>query len=146
MELLDTQVMMLYNDYVGKRLWRFSPPCTSPGAITSNPAHHYIERVGIVSDAIIVALISAVVTILSIFISAKATQDKTEHKLDTNQQVMTNEMNHIKSEMAEMKDDIKAHNQYAKLFNENIPVIKEKIDVANNRIKDLEHIAEKYHG
>ena len=98
------------------------------------------------SDAIIVAIISAAVTIFSIFISAKATQDKTEHKLDTNQQVMTNEMNHIKSEMAEMKEDIRSHNQYAKMFNENIPVIKEKIDVANNRIKDLEHLAEKYHG
>lgn len=98
------------------------------------------------SDAIIVGLISAAVTILSIFISAKATQDKMTNKLDTNQQVMNNEMGHIKSEMAEMKEDIKAHNQYAKLFNENIPVIKERVEVANHRIDDLEHAVEKYHG
>lgn len=98
------------------------------------------------SDVLIVGLISAAVTVLSIFISAKATQDKMTNKLDTNQQVMNNEMTHIKSEMTEMKDAIKAHNQYAKLFNENIPVIKEKLDVAKHRIDDLEHSVEKYHG
>ena len=90
------------------------------------------------SDVLIVGLISAAVTVLSIFISAKATQDKMTNKLDTNQQVMNNEMSHIKSEMTEMKADIKAHNQYAKLFNENIPVIREQIKVANHRIDDLE--------
>ena len=90
------------------------------------------------SDVLIVGLISAAVTVLSIFISAKATQDKMTNKLDTNQQVMNNEMSHIKSEMTEMKADIKAHNQYAKMFNENIPVIREQIKVANHRIDDLE--------
>ena len=90
------------------------------------------------SDVLIVGLISAAVTVLSIFISAKATQDKMTNKLDTNQQVMNNEMSHIKLEMAEMKNDIKAHNQYAKVFNENIPVIREQIKVANHRIDDLE--------
>ena len=59
------------------------------------------------SDVLIVGLISAAVTVLSIFISAKATQDKMTNKLDTNQQVMNNEMTHIKSEMTEMKDAIK---------------------------------------
>jgi hypothetical protein len=44
-----------------------------------------------------------------------------------------------------MKDDIRSHNNYAKLFNENIPVIKEKLSVANHRIGDLEKDIKFYH-
>ena len=97
------------------------------------------------SDALIVGLISAVVSLVGIFISAKLTRDQVTHKLDTNQQVMQNEMKHIKSEMGMMKDDIRSHNNYAKLFNENIPVIKEKLTVANHRIEDLENDIRFYH-
>jgi len=91
------------------------------------------------SEAIIVGIISAIVSLVGIFITSKNTRDSVTHKLDTNQQVMNNEIGHIKSEISEMKSDIKSHNQYAKLFNENVPVIKEKISVANHRIDDLEH-------
>jgi peptidoglycan hydrolase CwlO-like protein len=97
------------------------------------------------SDALIVGLISAVVSLVGIFISAKLTRDQVTHKLDTNQQVMQNDMKHIKAEMCTMKEDIRSHNNYAKLFNENIPVIKEKLTVANHRIEDLENDIRFYH-
>jgi hypothetical protein len=44
-----------------------------------------------------------------------------------------------------MKEDIRSHNHYAKLFNENIPVIKEKLSVANHRIEDIEGDIKFYH-
>jgi hypothetical protein len=47
--------------------------------------------------------------------------------------------------MGEMKNDIRSHNNYAKLFNENIPVIKEKLSVANHRIEDIEGDIKYYH-
>lgn len=90
------------------------------------------------SEAIIVGIISAIVSLVGIFVASKNTRDSVTHKLDTNQQVVNNEIYHIKSEISEMKTCIKSHNQYAKLFNENVPVIKERISVANHRIDDLE--------
>jgi peptidoglycan hydrolase CwlO-like protein len=97
------------------------------------------------SDALIVGLISAVVSLVGIFISAKVTRDDVTHKLDTNQQLIGNEIKHIKTEMGEMKNDIRSHNNYAKLFNENIPLIKEKLSVANHRIEDIEGDIKFYH-
>lgn len=90
------------------------------------------------SDALIVGIISAIVSLVGIFITSKNTRDSVTHKLDNNQQIMNAEITHIKETMSEMKTDIKAHNQYAKLFNENIPVLKEKFKVADHRISDLE--------
>jgi peptidoglycan hydrolase CwlO-like protein len=97
------------------------------------------------SEGLIVGIISAVVSLIGIFVSAKITQDEVTHKIDTNQQVMNNDITHIKNKMGEMDDSIKSHNNYAKLFNENIPVIKEKLTVANKRISDLEDDVRFYH-
>ncbi len=90
------------------------------------------------SDALTVGIISAVVSLLGIYIQGKNTRNQVTNKLDTNQQIMNNEISHIKSDISDMKTDIKAHNHYARLFNENIPVIKEQIKVQNHRISDLE--------
>lgn len=90
------------------------------------------------SEALIVGLVSAAVSLIGIFVASKTTRDSVTNQLNTNQQVMNNEIAHIKQSMTEMKEDIKTHNNYAKLFNENVPVIKEQIKVANHRINDLE--------
>ncbi len=90
------------------------------------------------SDAVLVAIITSVVSLIGIFVQGKATRDKLTNKLDTNQHIMNNEMNHMKCEMAELKEDVKAHNNYARLFSETVPVIKEQIKVQNHRIDDLE--------
>ena len=92
-----------------------------------------------------VSLLGIVVSLVGIFVSAKITRDKVTQKLDTNQQVTNNEIEHIKTEMGEMKESIKSHNNYARLFNENIPVIKEKITVSNKRLSDLEDDVRFYH-
>lgn len=96
------------------------------------------------SEALIVGIISAIVSLVGIFVSSKATRDSVTHKLDTNQQVMNNEIAHLKESMSEMKNDLKSHNHYAQLFNENIPVFKEQIKVINHRIDDLEEAAKKH--
>lgn len=90
------------------------------------------------SDAVIVAIITSFVSLIGIFVQGKATRDKLTNKLDTNQQIMNCEIGHVKTEMSELKSDVKTHNHYAQLFNENIPVIKEQIKVQNHRIDDLE--------
>lgn len=97
------------------------------------------------SDALIVGLISAAVSLIGIFVSSKNTRDKVTQKLDTNQKIMENEMKHIKSEMTDMKNDIKTHNHYAKLFDENIPVIREKLSTNADKIKGLEEDMRYYH-
>lgn len=83
------------------------------------------------SDAIIVALISGGISLLGILLSHKATVDKVQHNMEIQQAI-------LQTKMEGMKKDIEEHNHYAKLFNENIPVIREQIKVANHRIEDLE--------
>ena len=91
------------------------------------------------SDALIVGIITAAVSLIGIFISAKNTRDRVTNELGANQQVMSNEITHIKENVAEMKDDLRAHNQYAKLFNENVPVLKQQISDLDRRISTLEN-------
>lgn len=110
------------------------------------------------SDALIVGLISAgvtlvgiVVSLIGIIVSSKTTRNEVAHKLDTNQQVMNNEISHIKDEIHEMKEDVRSHNHYAKLFSDHIPmikeipVIKEKVSVSNKRLSDVEDDIRFYH-
>ena len=110
--------------------------------------------IGLLSGGI--SLLGVIVSLVGIFVSAKSTRDGVTQKLDTNQQLMNQEIGHIKTEMEqmqtnikaeikEMKTDIRSHNNYAKLFNENIPVIKEKLSVANHRIEDIEGDIRFYH-
>lgn len=97
------------------------------------------------NDALIVGIISAIVSLVGIFVSAKVTRDEVTHRLDTNQQVMNNEITHIRNEIGDMKVDIRSHNNYAKLFNENLPVLKEKISTMSSKITDIEDDIRYYH-
>jgi hypothetical protein len=142
-----------------------------PGAITSNLvvcSHKYGKELQM-SDALLVGLISAgvtlvgiVVSLVGIFVSAKNTKDEVTQKLDTNQKLMKQDIDHIKTdmsqmkldiqkEMCEMKEDVRSHNHYAKLFSDNIPaikeipVIKEKISIANKRLGAIEDDVRFYH-
>ncbi len=86
------------------------------------------------SDAIIVALISLVGTIITVFISTKSTQDKVTSELHTQ-----NEVQNVKIE--NLTSEVKKHNEFAvripKLEGD-IKLLEEKLSVANHRIKDLE--------
>lgn len=87
-------------------------------------------------EAIIVAIISASVTLIGVFISAKSTSDKVAHELEKQNALQNQEIQRI-------KEDIKEHNHYAKLFAESMPVVQEQIRVINHRISDLERITSK---
>lgn len=88
--------------------------------------------------AIITGCFALLGAVIAAIISAKVTSYKTIQTLESSQAVTANEINHIKDSMAEMKADLKSHNHYAQLFNENIPVIQEKLGVEEHRVKDLE--------
>lgn len=86
------------------------------------------------SEGIIIALITLCGTLIGVFVSAKATQDKMAQQLETTQAVTNTKLEYLANE-------VHRHNQFA----ERIPavegrldVIDEKIKVANGRIKDLE--------
>ena len=86
------------------------------------------------SEGIIIALITLCGTLIGVFVSAKATQDKMAQQLETAQAVTNTKLEYLANE-------VRRHNQFA----ERIPavegrldVIDEKIKVANNRIKELE--------
>ena len=79
------------------------------------------------SDTIIVALIS----LGGIIISALITKSSVMNELDKKLAILE-----VKQE--EMSKDIKSHNGYAKMFAENIPVIKEQIKNIDHRVDELE--------
>ncbi len=83
------------------------------------------------SDAVTVALISGVcsmlVGIVSAVISAKATGNDVQKKMEIAQAVTD-------TKLAELTREVRKHNG----FGERIPVIEEQIKVVNHRIEDLE--------
>ena len=88
------------------------------------------------SDGIIIAIISAVgsliVGIVSAVISAKATGNDVQKKMEIQMAVTDTKLD-------ELTREVRKHNNFA----ERIPVIEEKISVANHRIDDLEKITAK---
>lgn len=86
------------------------------------------------SEGIVIALITLVGTLIGVYASAKATQNKVTQQLEMAQAVTNTKLEYL-------TDEVRKHNAFA----ERIPavegrldVIDEKIRVANNRIKDLE--------
>lgn len=93
------------------------------------------------SDAILVAIITGLFglagAIIASVISAKTTRTELLHKLDTNQQLMNARMDTMQSELSEVKVDVKSHNNYARLFNEAVPVLREQYKEASKNIEDM---------
>ena len=119
------------------------------------------------SNDIAVALLGLVGVIISVIVTSRTTQNKLMNELSTHNKLQdqrieqistdikttTKELNdkidiqneiinlkieHITSEQAGIKKDIESHNNYARMFQESVPVLTEKITVANKRIADLE--------
>lgn len=76
---------------------------------------------------IIVALITGVLTLIGVVISNAAANNKIQNQLQTSQAVTD-------TKIEELTREVRRHNDFAT----RIPVIEEKIEVANHRIKDLE--------
>ena len=83
------------------------------------------------SDGVMIALISGVcsmiVGIVSAVISAKATGNDVQKKMEIAQAVTDTKLD-------ELTREVRKHNNFA----ERVPVIEEQIKVANHRIEDLE--------
>ena len=119
---------------------------------------------------IVVAVIGLFGVIISVFATAKATQNKVTQelqtqnevqnqkidqlsvdinttktelttKIDSNQILTETKISFLTSEMTEMKTDIREHNNYAK----SMPVIEEKVKVINNRLNDLEAFQKQFY-
>ena len=78
-------------------------------------------------EAIIVALITGGLSLLGVMLSNRAVYNKTQANLQTAQAVTD-------TKLEELTREVRKHNCFA----ERIPVLEEKIAVANHRIEDLE--------
>lgn len=83
------------------------------------------------SEGVIIAIISAVgsliVGIVSAVISARATGNDVQKRMEIQMAVMD-------TRLAELTREVRKHNNFA----ERVPVLEEQIKVANHRIQDLE--------
>lgn len=88
------------------------------------------------SDAVIVAVISGVcsliVGVVSAVVSAKATGNDVQKRMEIAQAVTD-------TKLEELTREVRTHNNFA----QRMPVLEEKISVANHRIDDLEKAAQK---
>lgn len=83
-------------------------------------------------DAVVVAIISGLLTLAGTIITVVATNKKTTRAYETSQAV-------IEERVKNLTEEVRKHNGFA----EKIPVLAEKIEVANHRISDLESKVEK---
>ena len=79
------------------------------------------------SESVIVALISGLVTLLGTVFAVFQASKKTDEQIKINQAVTD-------TKIEELTREVRLHNGFA----EKIPVIEERIKVINNRIQDLE--------
>lgn len=79
------------------------------------------------SEAIIVAIITAAATIITVVIQNRATQAKIMAELDKHQAVTDTKVD-------ELTREVREHNNFAR----RVPVIEEQIKVINHRVADLE--------
>lgn len=80
------------------------------------------------NESIIVALVTAGAAILSNIVLSNKNSREIDHKLETHQAVTDTKLD-------ELTREVREHNNFAR----RIPVLEEKISVANHRIEDLEN-------
>ena len=86
------------------------------------------------SEGIVIALITLVGTLIGVYASARATQNKVAQQLEMSQAVTNTKLEYL-------TEEVRKHNAFAEripLVEGRLDVIDEKIRVANNRIKNLE--------
>ena len=90
-----------------------------------------MESEGGILEAIIVAIITGTFSLVGSIIAIVATTRNQAKAMDKKLAVM-------ESKMDDMKEDIKSHNQYAKMFSENVPAIKQHMIDVDRRLGVLE--------
>lgn len=83
------------------------------------------------SDTILVALITGGISLLGSVLTIISTSRKQTADMDKKIAV-------IETKMDLMKEDIQSHNQYAKMFSENIPAIKQHMSDTDRRLDAIE--------
>lgn len=78
--------------------------------------------------AIVTTVITALVTIFTVVVNSKNTENRITTELKINQAVTDEKLKALTTE-------VQKHNNFA----ERIPVIEEQLKIANHRIDDLEH-------
>ena len=84
------------------------------------------------TEAIWVAIITGSFSIIGSVVAIVSTTRHQAQEMDKKLAVM-------EAKMDDMKEDIKNHNQYAKLFSENIPAIKQHMVDVDRRLGTLEN-------
>ena len=80
-------------------------------------------------SAVIVSIITGIVTIITVIVNTKVSNREIQHKLETQQAVFETKLDSLTSEVRE-------HNNFAR----RMPVVEEQIRVVNHRIADLESL------
>lgn len=83
------------------------------------------------SEALLIAIIPSLFTFFGVVITVYSATKKQTAEVEKSLAVM-------RTEMAIMKEDIKSHNQYAKMFAENIPAINQHMQDVDRRLTVLE--------
>lgn len=83
------------------------------------------------SDAIIVALITGGISLFGSVLAIISTSRKQQAELDKAIAV-------LETKMTIMAGDIQSHNQYAKMFSENIPAVKQHLQDVDRRLDGIE--------
>ena len=83
-------------------------------------------------EAIIVAIITGTFSLIGSIIAIVSTTRNQAKEMDKKLAVM-------EAKMDDMKEDIKSHNQYAKMFSENVPAIKQHMVDVDRRLGVLEN-------
>lgn len=84
-------------------------------------------------ESIIVAIITGGMSLIGVVFTNLSSQKKTENALKVSQAVTD-------TKIEELTREVREHNNFAR----RMPVVEEKISVANHRIEDLERKVENY--
>ena len=87
------------------------------------------------TEAIQVAFVTGGLSLLGTVITIILTSRKQQEEMDKQIAIMN-------TKMEDMREDIKTHNQYAKMFSENIPAIKQHMADVDRLIRVLQRLAE----
>lgn len=79
------------------------------------------------TEGIIIAIISGVLTLVGVIISNVAAGRKTQARIETSQAV-------IDTKIDELTREVREHNNFAR----RMPVVEEQVKVINHRLSDLE--------
>lgn len=83
------------------------------------------------SDAVLVAIITGGISLLGSVLTIISTSRKQQAEIDRKIAV-------IETKLEVMKGDIKSHNNYAQMFSENIPAIKQHMQDIDRRLDGIE--------